>query len=83
MRPGFVGLTACALALSIFHSGCTTGAGQPPRLASQIELERIRDTLRLYAIYLDDARVEDFLDLFAKDSPRSSGVRVSTCPSPP
>lgn len=30
--------------------------------------EAIRDTLRRYAMYLDDARVDEFLDLFTEDA---------------
>lgn len=51
----------------------TPGPDTTPR---SIETERIRETLRLYAILLDDGRVDEFLDLFTEDAVFTADVFV-------
>jgi len=54
--------------IAIALCGCEMGGGQAASSSPAEDREAIRDTLRLYAVYLDDARVDDFLGLFTDDA---------------
>jgi len=62
--PGALLAVVCGL-----QSACLLGASAADdEAARQREIARIRETLHQYAMFLDDGRVEDFLDLFTPDA---------------
>lgn len=65
---GEVGLGLATMIVLITATACGTHSAHMKRLDQQTDVERIRETLRQYAIFLDDARVDDFLDLFTEDA---------------
>ena len=62
-------------------SGCATRSPYHDEVARSREAERIRETLQKYAIFLDDGRVEDFLDLFTQDSHRTRSSPRTNSPT--
>ena len=79
-RTNIFALAAAALTVLITGISCSPAidptAKQHDSLASEREL--IRETLSLYAIYLDDGRVDDFMDLFTEDAEFTAATYVYT-----
>lgn len=64
---GVLGIATLLVVLAA-SDACMGQSLQTGPLYPQIESEQIRKTLSQYAIFLDDGRVEDFLDLFTEDA---------------
>jgi hypothetical protein len=59
---------ALLITTAVIAGACSTSPSTDNPDAQQIETGEIRKTLHQYAIFLDDGRVQDFLDLFTEDA---------------
>jgi hypothetical protein len=62
------GLDLALSALLLLTASCASHPMNHDRQSQLEDLKRIRDTLQLYAVFLDDARVEDYLGLYTDDA---------------
>jgi hypothetical protein len=54
--------------LFLLLSGGTPAAADHEALQDPVEIDRIRDLLHRYSLYIDDGRGDEFEELFAKDA---------------
>lgn len=67
-KIGVVSFAAFLLLGSAVLGACATRSPNGDETAKAREVAQIRETLEKYAMFLDDGRVEDFLDLFTEDA---------------
>ena len=54
--------------LLLFVVGCASPSNNDERTTRLEDLEKIRDALQQYAIFLDDGRIDDYLSLYTENA---------------